>query len=55
MTAKNSAFIQNKQPDENKKIQIKPNKTSIIFFEVTQTKAKYKVRVQKKKKLYNKE
>ena len=51
MTAKNSAFIQNKQPDENKKIQIKPNKTSIIFFEVTQTKAKYKVRVKKKKKI----
>jgi hypothetical protein len=46
--------MQNKHPDENRNIQIKPNKTSIIFFEVTLIKAKYKVRVQKKIKLYNK-
>ena len=46
--------MQKRHPDENKNIQINPNKTSIIFFEVTLMKAKYKVRVQKKIKLYNK-
>jgi len=47
---KKSIFMQNKQPDENKKKQTKLNKTSIIFFEETQLNAKHKVRVQKKQK-----
>ena len=49
---KNSTFKQNKHPADNKNTQTKPNKTSIIFFEATQIKEKYKTRKQKKKKLH---